>query len=74
MAKEICKLNLTITDNDGDCHAEGNLSFDGDGSDVVDTFVFLFEMFELEGDAALVCSLALAQYADRKKEDEHGAE
>ena len=74
MAKEICRLNLTITDNDGDCHAEGNLSFDGDGSDVADTFACLFEMFELEDDAALVCAEALARYAERKKEDEHGAE
>lgn len=69
MAREICKLTMTIVEEDEATTATGSVSFDGNGHDVVNVLEHIFDVLKLEPNEALIFSLeAIKQMRSREGE------
>lgn len=56
MAREICKMNLVVVEENEETTATGNLEFAGTGADIAQVFAHLFAAFDLDPVAAYFLS------------------
>lgn len=75
MAREICKLSLTVTDTGGSTEAQGSISFDGDGEDMVVVLAHIFDILEIcPADVPMFCAVAVAQMVVNEEDELDGCD
>ena len=69
MAREICKLSLTVVDTGETIDATGSVSFNGGVKDTVCTLTHIFKILQLDATRARVFSLLASDELGDVEED-----